>query len=108
MFDWLSAGDESPAYRPSDSICSLLNGAEDANGEHDDGADKLKDTADGNSDNAEWEQEEPDDGIEDKGQQSQWPTKYQEDAPEEEFCHCVLLLMRIRGNGRDGSKGNRD
>ena len=42
------------------------DGAEDADGEEEDGFDDVEDSGNGDADEAEWKREEPHDGIEDK------------------------------------------
>jgi len=57
----------------------LLNGANDADGQGDDGADELEDSADGDAQDAEGNEEEPHDRIGDERQESQGPAENEED-----------------------------
>lgn len=64
-----------------------LDGAEDADGEKEDGGDQGKGSGDDDADEAEGEQEEPDERVEDEGEQSEGPAGNEEEAEEEEFEH---------------------
>jgi hypothetical protein len=52
----------------------------------------LKDPVDGDSDQVEREEQQPDDRVENEGEERQRPTKDKQDQPEQEFCHTVPPL----------------
>jgi hypothetical protein len=50
-----------------------LNGAKDADWEEKDSGDEFKGTGNGDADQAEWEEDKPDERIEDEGGQGEGP-----------------------------------
>src|SRR5260221_12915362 len=62
---------------------------------HDDGPQKLKDTSHGDAHDAEWQQQEPYDGIEHQGQERQLPAEHQKDAPQYEGHRFPLTLITL-------------
>ena len=82
-----------PSQRPGWSgnpEVSISDGADHADGEEDDGADEFEDAADRDADDAEGNQEQPNNGVGDEGDQSQRPAENEKDAEEQEFRHGVL------------------
>jgi hypothetical protein len=69
----------------------LSDGTEHADGKEDDGADQFEHAADGDSDDAEWDEKQPHEGVGDDCKQGQGPAQNQEDAEEQEFDHDVYL-----------------
>jgi hypothetical protein len=70
---------------------SILDRADHADGEEDDGADELEDSADRYADDAEGNQEYPDDGVSNERNQSQRPAENEKNAEEQEFGHRECL-----------------
>jgi hypothetical protein len=64
-----------------------LDDAKDAGGQEDDGADQCEHAADGDADQAKWQQEQPYDGVEDQSQKREGPAEDQKNAPKKEFDH---------------------
>ena len=90
-----------PSQRPGWSgnpEVSISDGADHADGEEDDGADEFEDAADRDADDAEGNQEQPDDGVGDEGDQSEGPAENKKNAEEQKFCHSVPLnrIPKIR------------
>ncbi len=82
----------------------LLDGAEGAGGEGEEGGDELEYAADYDTDEAEGEKEQPDDGVENQREQSDGPAEDQEDE-EEEKLHRDVLSVEVRGRGEVCSRG---
>ena len=68
----------------------LLDGAEDAGGEGEEGGDELEDTADNDADEAKGKKDQPDERVEDQREESRGPADDEEDQ-EEEKLHGVWL-----------------
>jgi hypothetical protein len=64
-----------------------LDGAEDADGDEEDGGDEREDSGDHDAGETEGERDDPEDRVEDEGQESQGPAEKQENAEEKEFEH---------------------
>ena len=83
-----------------------LDGAEGADGEHEDGGDEGEDSRDHDAGETEGECDEPEDGVEDEGEESQRPAEDEEDAEEEKFEHGGKSFCKdIRRRGGSGSVG---
>jgi hypothetical protein len=63
------------------------DGAEDADGEQEDGGDEFEDSGDGDADDAEGQHDQPDDGVTDERNQGERPAEDEQEAKEEEFDH---------------------
>ena len=68
--------------------------AEHSCGKHQHSSQEAQHAADGDTDEAKWEQENPDERIQEQRQQSQRPADHQQNAPEQEFRHVVYTLGR--------------
>jgi hypothetical protein len=64
---------------------SGLDGAEDSGGEGDEGADEFERSAYRDADDAEWQQEKPDDRIEEQRGQGHRPADDKQDAKDQEL-----------------------
>jgi hypothetical protein len=71
--------------------------AENPGRKHDDGLEKLEDGRDRDPKEPEGEEEEPDDGVEKEGDESQGPAKYQNDQPQQEFGHITISSLLLYG-----------
>ena len=63
--------------------------------------DEAKDSVHGDSENAEGQEEQPDDGVGDQGDERQRPAHDEENAPEEESEHIGLSFLEYVGWGRE-------
>jgi hypothetical protein len=79
---------------------AVSNATEDVRGKRDDGPDKLQCASHGDADDAEWQQQEPDDGIQDQCNQGQWPAHYEEHAPDKETKHANSGYAKAGGKFR--------
>jgi hypothetical protein len=78
--------------RTREDLCALkrARAAEHSCGKHENRPQNAKRAADGDTDDAEWQQEQPDDRIKEQRQHGQRPADHQQDAPEKEFEHHSL------------------
>lgn len=72
----------------------MLDGAEGAHGQHEDGGDEGKDSGDGKTDDAEGQQDEPDERIEDERGEGKRPADHDKYAEEKKVEHDVVSLVR--------------
>lgn len=64
-----------------------LKCAEEASRQGDEGRDELEDAADGDADEAEWQQEDPYERVENQREQGEWPAEDEKQAPKKELNH---------------------
>jgi hypothetical protein len=67
---------------PGWGIANWLDGAQDADREHEDRSDEREDAGDGDTDEAEWKRDDPDDRIEQQRDEREWPAEKQQNAEE--------------------------
>ena len=72
-----------------------LNCSEGADGQVEDCGDEGEGSTDGDAHQAEWEQDEPDERIEDQGGERKGPAEEGEEAEEEEVEHRIVLSLGI-------------
>ena len=72
-----------------------LQTAKHSRRKHHDAAYHAEHAVNGDADDAEWNQEDPDEGIYDQRQERERPAKQQQDAPEKKLPH-VLKYDRLR------------
>ncbi len=92
--------------------------AEDSGGEEEDGSDQLEDTFYSNPNDAEWQEDQPDERVQDQQDQGHRPTDDQEEEPQQNGEHLALryALAREKFDGFAGlvrtqtglSKGSRE
>ena len=72
-----------------------LDGAKNAGRQRKYGGDKLEDPADSDTDDAEGQQNEPDQGVKDQGKQRGWPADDEKNEKEKQFHSGVELLAPV-------------
>ena len=78
----------------------LLDGAENAGGQGEEGGDEFEGAFDNDADQAEGQKEEPDDGVEDQRGKGERPADNEENEEEEKFDHSVFLMSGYAGVSR--------
>jgi len=90
----LETVEQGPGFRVQGPEC-WLGAAEDSGGEGEKGADEFENTADYDAYEAEGKEDQPDEGVEDDGDESGGPADDEEDEEEKQFHGGSDSLFRI-------------